>query len=1112
MNIDESRSSVALSGRGLLALLACMSLSAFAFAQEAEEDQNEPDMEEEVRVTDEVIVTGSRLRRDTFSSVAPLQIISTQVSREVGVIDPADILQDSPAAAGQQIDITFQGFVLDNGPGSSTIDLRGLGASRSLILINGRRAAPVGVEGAPFAPDLNIIPASLVSQYEILLDGASSIYGSDALAGVANIILRKDFDGLELEAYSRIPHHDNGIENTISAAWGTNTDRGFFGLAADYVTGDPVARDDRPWSEGCESYREITEDGEIRTENILYEYLYGMKSSPCVVGFGSQRVFGNNGLFGSIYWTEGQTNTGIPNLSEATLFDAVLDIDGNGQPDVDFTDYFLTSELGETHLLPDRERISLMAYGEYTFAGEMNITPYFEALYNKRETYALSLGAALFQEAPANNPYNPCNPNGLNGVDCGQAYNNVLNNPNYIESFRDRYESLCADFGFGRDACTPGLFGLLLPGDGSVGPLPLEAQVSIRGDRDFVRSEVDQLRLVGGVRGDLPMLDFGPMDNWGFDVALVYSDGTGTSLRRGVNEEALLYSLNTSVVDPNTGDVVCGTDTNNDGIPDSGDCVPVNLFAPSLYQSLSANELATQAERDFLFSDRTFDTTYEQSYINALITGDLFDLPAGPVAAAIGYEYRNDRIDSIPNDVARDGLLWGYFRDLGAVGEKDTEEWFAEVEIPVLAGVPAFQELTVNLSSRHTDDEFYGGAWTYSGKLAWRPIDSLLIRGTVGTSYRAPNLRENFLLGTSGFRTLNDPCVTPEAAIAPQPGGGIGYDPSLDDRSQVVIDNCFADGVDPTALGIIASGVTTPNYSVEVLTGVGQSDLTEEKSESWTAGFAWDLPLGSALSATLGATYYEIEIRDEIIELFSQTSINECYNDPENDSPYCANITRDLAGDGLISGVDEAFLNRDSLKTRGVDLNFAMDWPTQMFGRAVDLGVDMNFNRKLEFTDRFVDLGDNSVSEDSDLGDFGLPEWEGQAIFRADVEDFRFTWSTRYISSVEIDPDLAEDFPFDNAATGPYYTCLGPDEGDVNCRPVDFAENYFRHDLSFYWYGDVFTVGVGARNVFDEYPPLVDGRTVFSGWNVPFGNGYDVNGRQYFLNVAAAFDDVGFGF
>ena len=250
---------------------------------------------------EEIVVTGSRLKRDTFSSIAPLQIISGQVSREIGSIDPAGVLQDMSTSAGNQVDITYQGFVTPNGPGSSTLDLRGLGAARTLVLINSRRAAPVGVEGAPFAPDLNIIPSSLVQSYEVLLDGASSVYGSDALAGVANIILRKDFDGLEMEAYSTIPEYSNGIENTISAAWGMNGDRGFFGIAVDYADAEAVDRNDRPWSAGCESYREITTTGEIRTEFIGYQADYNMKTSPCQIGFGAQRVFDQeNFIFGSI--------------------------------------------------------------------------------------------------------------------------------------------------------------------------------------------------------------------------------------------------------------------------------------------------------------------------------------------------------------------------------------------------------------------------------------------------------------------------------------------------------------------------------------------------------------------------------------------------------------------------------------------------------------------------------------------------------------------------------------------------------------------------------------------------------------------------------------------
>jgi iron complex outermembrane receptor protein len=832
-----------------------------------------------------------------------------------------------------------------------------------------------------------------------------------------------------------------------------------------------------------------------------------------VTAFGSQRTFDNvSQLFGSIYFTEGQTNTGIPNFSEATLYEVPLDLNNDGIPDVDFTDYWITNEDGGTNLLPDRERISVMSYGEYTFSGDMNLTPYYEANYNKREFFALSLGAVIQQEAPANNPFNPINPNGLNGVDIGQAYNSVVNNPSYIEDFGLYYEGLCARFGFPLEACTPSLFGLVIPGDGSIGAFPLEAQFSVRGDRDFVQTEVDQTRVVAGLKGDLPMFSAGDFDNWSFDLAFVYNDARGTSLRRGINEEKLIYSLETSVIVPGTSDVVCGTDTDGDGIPDSGDCVPVNMYAPSLYQSLLSNEFASQAERDYLFSDRTFVTDYKQTTANLLLTGDLFSLPAGTVAAALGYEYRSDEIDSIPNDVARDGLLWGYFRDLGAVGEKDTKEWFAEVEVPIFANESRIKELTMNLSTRHTDDEFYGGAWTYSGKLAWRPVDNLLFRGTVGTSYRAPNLRENFLLGTSGFLSLADPCVVPEEALVLSPEG-IVYDPEKDTRTQVVLNNCVADGTDPTSLGRLAGGATTPVYGVEILRSVGDTALDEEKSESWTVGLSWDEQIFRNLDVSVGLTYYEIEIINEIVSRSSQGSINSCYGDAEGDSPFCRNIDREAlpgGGFGLISEVRENFLNRDGLKTRGLDINVALDLPTQMFGRAVDFGLDLSFNRKYEFSDVFIDTETGTVSRDSDLGEFGLPKWEGQGILRADIGDFRLTWSTRYLSSVEADPDLVELLPFGNVDDGASWTCLGPDNGDVNCRPVYFADKYFRHDMSIYYYGDTWTFGIGARNVTDQAPPLVDGRAVFSGWNVPYGNGYDVNGRQYFANVAVRFDSLTF--
>ncbi len=1107
MRIDENRASSARVSQvvGFLCLGLCLVAARPVFSQvDNSGDDVRPDDEIE-----EVVVTGSRLKRDTYSSVAPLQVITGQVSREIGAIDPSTILQDSPSAGGNQVDVTYQGFVTTNGPGSSTIDLRGLGEEKTLVLINGRRAAPVGVEGAPFAPDLNMVPSGLIERYEILLDGASSIYGSDAVAGVANIIMRKDFEGFEVETFNTIPDYSGGVQNNLSASWGKNFDRGVFGIAVDATHTEAVDRNDRPWSSGCQSYREIDRDGNIYTDLIQYQVDYGMKTSPCTIGFGAARVFDNQaGLFGSLYYTGATTNTTIPGFSEATLIGAPVDTDGDGVVDVDFTDYFLTSSAGVEHLFPEMDRVSAMAYGEYTFAGDANITPYFELLYNERETNAKSSpGTASSGTNPVNvpgtNPFNPCNPNGINGVDCGEAYDSVLTDPEFIDHFSGYYEALCAQFGFTRAECVPSLFGAFPVGP--VGPITLEPQVSVVGHADSVKSEVEQMRYVAGVRGDIPFLKAGPIDNWSFDLSVVHSDATGTSQRRGIRDDLLRYSVNTTVMDPVTGAITCGN--GSDG------CVPVNMFAPSLYENLSNNDFATQEERDYLFDNRSFVTDYRQTTYSIFVTGDLFEMPAGSVAAAFGYEYRDDEIESIPNEVAREGLLINFFKDLGATGEKTTKEWFAEIEVPLLANVPGFEELTTNFATRHTDDEFYGGAYTYSGKLSWRPVESLQIKGTVGTSYRAPNLRENFLQGTSGFLSYNDPCVTPETAIIPDPvNGGFTYDPTGDNRTQAVLDNCVADGVDPTNLGINNSGNSFPRYGVEVLRGVGQSDLREEKSESYTAGFSWQQPFFDSFDLNIGATYYDIEVRDEISQIGGQFSIDECYADPEGDSPYCRNIHRNFIGDGsqgdgLFDQIDQQFLNKDALKARGVDLNIALDVPAELFGKAVNLSADLTFNRKLEITNIFIDPSTLEASVDSDLGDFGYAEWTGHGIFRADIDNYRVTWSTRYIGSVEADPDLVAQYPYDNYITGNSFTCVGPAAGGADCKPVFFAENYFRHDVSVYYYGDVWTFGVGSRNVLNKKPPLVDGRdnVVFQSFNVPVGAGYDMGGRAFFVNIAASF-------
>jgi iron complex outermembrane receptor protein len=223
-------------------------------SEEVEADSS--DSEKATSSVEEVVVTGSRLKRSTYSSISPLQIITPEISREAGLLSAADILQTSTSAGGQQIDLTFSGFVLDNGPGSRTLSLRGLGAARTLLLINGRRMAPSGAEGAPYAPSLGTIPSGLVGQYDVLTDGASSVYGSDAIGGVTNVILKKDFDGFNINnASMTFPKYDGADTQKLAITWGKNWDRGFVGGGLDYTNNESATYGSRPWMSEC---RKIT--------------------------------------------------------------------------------------------------------------------------------------------------------------------------------------------------------------------------------------------------------------------------------------------------------------------------------------------------------------------------------------------------------------------------------------------------------------------------------------------------------------------------------------------------------------------------------------------------------------------------------------------------------------------------------------------------------------------------------------------------------------------------------------------------------------------------------------------------------------------------------------
>ncbi len=1063
----------------LLTLLV-LSWSLVAWAQETDEDEDEDAQEEEATADspaaemEEMTVTGSRLKRSTYTNISPLQIITAEVEREAGLIDTAEILQKTTQTSGQQIDLTFSGYVLDNGPSASTVALRGLDPDRTLVLINGRRLAPAGVEGAPSNPDLNLIPGALVQQYELLLDGASSVYGSDAIAGVANIILRKDFNGFEVDLFADRDEFSGKGGRNLSLIWGKNYDRGFFGMAATYNFGEAVTAADSPHTSGCTLEAEITQDGEVRTKSLWFEYWYGMEWDEC----------GYSGLHGGwttrvpyaglLFSTPGQSNGGWNDWSMSRIRLGGqwfwTDEDNDGFNDVSWRPYIRDVNEQYRTLYPQIRRINFMSYGEYTFEGEANITPFYEVTFGNRSTVQNGGGYQLFPVLHPLNPFNICNPYGVRGVDCGLAFNEFLAK----QSFRDK---VIETFG-----CDPGPGGSCDQSVPPLGPWPVQPFVVIEGDRNVTSVDVAQWRYVVGAHFDIPFMNSGARTNWTGEIYLSYSDSSGETFRQGVMEDRFnlalgSYSLYGVPCDNSIGRVLDPSDV--------AGCVPVDLFAPSVLSPDQQGNFATQQERDYLFGVRAFDTEIEQTMLSYYMTGTVFNMHGGPASTGFGFEWREDAIDSIPNDVAAEGKFWGFSADQGAEGKKSTQEWFGEIELPLIGNMKFADELTLNLSTRHTDEEFAGTAWTWSGKLAYRPVSSLLLRATKGTSYRGPNLRNLFLKAQTGFLNVFDPCVIPNQAIDPVTGE---YIPEQDTREEHVLQNCRNNGVDPLTLTGFAV------YNTEVASG-GVLDVLPETATSETWGFSFEQPFTNAFELAIGSNVYEIQVDDTIIEPSAGFIISDCYNSQLLNSPYCTRITRS-SEDQRIIYILQGFINRDNETVRGIDFNIAFSDTFTIFDRPILLAVDYIGHKLFE-------RSTVTITEIEDREEY-VSEWyfhryRHRVVASVEFNQMRFQFSSQILGRQDQD-DRFED----SWGTVPNRfsdTCLGPDEGDVLCRDIGASRDvYMNHTISFTMARPSYRFSAGIRNITDVEPPFVDETEVFSWSNAPLGAGYDLIGRAFFAN------------
>lgn len=237
-----------------LASVLAISAAAPAVAQDANTDTapEQPAAPANATDLDKVVVTGSRIAKDTFNSVSPVQVITREETTVAGFASTTGVLQSNAVTGGSdQINNAYGGFVVNGGPGVNTLSLRGLGPTRTLVLMNGRRIAPAGSRGAVGSADLNVLPSIAISHIEVLKDGASSIYGSDAVAGVVNIVTDQKFDGAQVEFQVNVPEHGGGEETRWSAMVGTVRDNWRLSGSLDIYDRKEIQIGQRGWASDC---------------------------------------------------------------------------------------------------------------------------------------------------------------------------------------------------------------------------------------------------------------------------------------------------------------------------------------------------------------------------------------------------------------------------------------------------------------------------------------------------------------------------------------------------------------------------------------------------------------------------------------------------------------------------------------------------------------------------------------------------------------------------------------------------------------------------------------------------------------------------------------------
>lgn len=1034
-----------------------------------------------------VVVTGTLLANQAELAQQPLQIVTAEQFAVRGFTSAADALSSIPAL---QFSNTIEQTVRDSAvAGRATLDLRGMGTARTLVLVNGRRH----VAGQPgtAAVDVASIPSGLIERVDVLTGGASAIYGSDAVTGVVNFVLKEDYQGQELTFQYDISGEGDGGRGFASYLGGRNfaDGKGNVTVALQWESREGLRLADREWTANNgipDDYANPAlrfQEGDplpagVTAQQAIGRTIFSTGTTPRFANTSQALIdraraapplfIGKNQNF-AISATQGLIGfdpySNFFAAGPGEFASAVLDVDRNGVDDCrqsavgrglagftagcwvldnatgalrPFRDGVIADGINQfggdgarqdteqDSLIPDTNSVMAHITAEYEFSPNFRLYTELKAVQNKGREYS---GYNTYDDTIIIRMDNPYIPTDVRALAEQEIQAQLRANPNYNRN--DFVLTLARDH--------TDLFN----------PLIANTRRTYRG--------------VVGVDGQF-------WDNFTYDLSVNY----------GRTEETVVNSLRLrdrffAAIDVTTdarGNPVCRI-TQNGTIPIASFLDPQAFrpVAPVTYQpsqcrpvNLFGLNKASPEGLDFINYRATDNATIEQTVVRGLITGDsskLFELPGGPIGVALGAEYREEKSEFRPDVNRTNRLGWEQRTVAAVIGQFDVTEFFGEISLPVLADVPFAELLNFNLAYRAGDYSTVGQTDTWKVDGVWAPFEDIRFRAGVAETVRAPNITELFLAPQNVNSNPRDVCLQSFIGLGPNPANRLR--------------NCS------TQFGRDLAAQPHNNRRTSQFSGtrLGNPNLQAETSESQTFGVVFTPRFLEGL--TLTVDYWDISIENAISTVTQDDIVATCYDSASLDNQYCRLFTRNLTGAagtnpqfGWINSIRVQDINFAGLEASGIDFDVSYVLPLERIGVG-DLG-DLTarlFGTYLEERRNFPFPAEPN-RPDPEKGELDRPEWSGTLSLTWDYN----AWSVA----------LFNTYQSEQALRGVEIERLG--EFTPNLAP-----EIWWHDLSIgYRPSDSIGFLFGINNITDEKPFFTETSGPVSAL-----------GRSFFARVTANF-------